>query len=174
MDTKLIGDIGEQAVVLECLKRGWNVLTPVGDRLPYDILIEINNCFIKIQVKVAWLYKGSYITDNRRAKTNRKEYKIEKYLDKDFNFAIIFIKELNTFYVMPSTVFNSYGSGIALESIEKRQRLPRAFPYREAWDLINNNAGMQATVADRAHIPIPNGQRSSTLLPATIPMWCNG
>ncbi len=31
MDTKLKGDIAEQATVLEALKRGWGVLRPVGN-----------------------------------------------------------------------------------------------------------------------------------------------
>ena len=34
MDTKLKGDIAEQAAVIEALRRGWGVLRPVGDRLP--------------------------------------------------------------------------------------------------------------------------------------------
>jgi hypothetical protein len=32
MDTKLRGDIAEQAAILHALKRGWGVLRPVGDR----------------------------------------------------------------------------------------------------------------------------------------------
>jgi hypothetical protein len=39
MDTKLKGDIAEQAVVLQALKRGWGVLRPVGDRGP-----QLNRC----------------------------------------------------------------------------------------------------------------------------------
>ncbi|MEA5600349.1 group I intron-associated PD-(D/E)XK endonuclease [Nostoc sp. UHCC 0252] len=34
MDTKLRGDIAEQAAVLHALKRTWGVLKPFGDRLP--------------------------------------------------------------------------------------------------------------------------------------------
>jgi PD-(D/E)XK endonuclease len=43
MDTKLKGDIAEQAVILNALKQGWGVLKPVGDRLPmtwFLILME--------------------------------------------------------------------------------------------------------------------------------------
>ena len=40
MDTNLKGDIAEQAVILECLKRDYNVSVPIGDRLPYDLIIE--------------------------------------------------------------------------------------------------------------------------------------
>lgn len=40
MDTKLRGDIAEQAAVLHALKRGWEVLKPFGDRLPYDLAFD--------------------------------------------------------------------------------------------------------------------------------------
>lgn len=49
--TKQIGTIGEQVVVAEFLKNNINVLLPIGDNLPYDMLIEINGSFKKIQVK---------------------------------------------------------------------------------------------------------------------------
>jgi hypothetical protein len=51
MDTKLKGDIAEQAATLEALKRGWGVLDPIGDRLPYDLAFDIRGVLIKIQVK---------------------------------------------------------------------------------------------------------------------------
>ena len=54
MDTKLKGDIAEQAVVLYALKQGWGVLKPVGDRLPYDLALDISGSLITIQVKSAW------------------------------------------------------------------------------------------------------------------------
>ena len=37
MDTKLKGDIAEQAAILQGLKRGWGVLKPVGDRCPMTL-----------------------------------------------------------------------------------------------------------------------------------------
>jgi len=76
-DTKLKGDIAEQAAILKALQYGWNVLTPIGDRLPYDLVFEIDGRFIKVQVKSAWFdeQKQNYVVDNRRTKTNRKQMK---------------------------------------------------------------------------------------------------
>ncbi len=51
MDTKLKGDIAEQAAVFHALKRGWGVLKPVGDRLPYDLVFDVDGVLIKVQVK---------------------------------------------------------------------------------------------------------------------------
>ena len=142
MDTKLKGDIAEQALVLKALKREWGVLTPVGDRLPYDLVLDVDGALIKVQVKSAWwdVKKGNYVVDNRRTKTNRRVMKRENYGPTDFDFAFLYIEEKDIFYIMPAEVFISYGSEIHLVEEEKRQRKPRSFQYREAWELVRGVA----------------------------------
>jgi len=138
MDTKLKGDIAEQTVVLYALKQGWGVLQPVGDRLPYDLVLDIDKCLVKIQVKSAWFdeSKQNYVVDNRRTKTNRRHMVRDNYQSDDFDFAIIYIDDLHVFYVMPCEVFISYGSEIHLVEAAKRQRKPKSSDFREAWNLI--------------------------------------
>lgn len=142
MDTKLKGDIAEQAVVLYALKQGWGVLKPIGDRLPYDLALDISGSILTIQVKSAWFdtKRQNYVVDNRRTKTNRRVMIRENYEVKDFDFAVIFIEELDVFYVMPSDVFISYGSEIHLLETVKRQRKPKSREYRNAWNLVLNRA----------------------------------
>lgn len=138
MDTKLKGDIAEQATILFALNKGWGVLTPIGDRLPYDLVIDNNGRLIRIQVKSAWFdeAKRNWVVDNRRTQTNRRSMVRSPYQDKDFDFAILYISDLQVFYVMPSTVFNSYGSEIHLVEDDKRQRKPKSAQFREAWSLL--------------------------------------
>ena len=62
--------------------------------------------------------------------------KRELYIDSDFDFAIIYIQDLNVFYIIPSIIFTSYGSEIHFVEAEKRQRKPKSAIYREAWKLI--------------------------------------
>ena len=57
-DTKLLADIAESAVIVELLRRGFKVLQPLGDRLPYDLGIDVNGKLLRIQVKSAW-YEAS-------------------------------------------------------------------------------------------------------------------
>lgn len=135
MDTKLKADIAESAVITELLKRGFKVLKPIGDRLPYDVAIDVDGKLIKIQVKSAWFYKGAYKVDVRVTKTNRRRMIRKYYNGNDFDFAIIYIPELNIFYIMPVSVFNDYKSEISLVETTKRQRRPRSVEYRERWDL---------------------------------------
>ncbi|MGH7197331.1 MAG: group I intron-associated PD-(D/E)XK endonuclease [Candidatus Omnitrophota bacterium] len=146
MDTKLKADIAESAVVTRLLKEGFRILKPVGDRLPYDLGIEVGGKLLKIQIKSAWLRKGVYTVDSRRTKTNRRQMVRSRYGVDDFDFAILYIEDLDVFYVMPLRVFSSYKSGITFVEEATRQRKPRSSQYREAWDLLKKWATQSETV----------------------------
>jgi hypothetical protein len=137
MNTKLKGDIAEQAVILFALKKEWGVLIPVGDRLAYDLALDINNKLIRLQVKSAWFNSKSenYVVDVRRTKTNRRIMRRGYYGNNDFDFAIVYVTD-DLFYVFPAEVFNSYGSEIHLVEASKRQRKPKSAAFRNAWELI--------------------------------------
>lgn len=139
MNTKNKGDLAEQAVILKALAHGWEVLKPVGDRLPYDLVFDVNGKLFKIQVKYAWFDKKrkNFVVDTRRTKTNRRKMLRSLYTVKDFDFAVAYISELSVFYVFPVKVFISYGSEIHLIETEKRQRKPKSADFREAWKLIS-------------------------------------
>ena len=136
MDTKLKADIAESAVTTELLKRGFKVLKPIGDRLPYDLAVDIDGKLIKLQVKSAWFYRGAYKVDSRITKTNRSKMLRRRYNEKDFDFAIIYISDLDVFYIMPQCVFSNYKSEISLIEDKKRQRKPKSTDYREQWNLL--------------------------------------
>lgn len=138
MDTKLKGDIAEQAVVLYAQQQGWGVLNPIGDRLAYDLVLDVSGSLIKLQVKYAWFdaKKKNYVVDNRRTKTNRRTMVRSNYNEQDFDFAIVYVEALSVFYVFPSKVFISYASEIHLVESDKRQRKPKSADYRDAWNLV--------------------------------------
>lgn len=67
------------------------------------------------------------------------------YREQDFDFALIYLEELDLFYVMPVAVFIAYASQISFVVCDKRQRKPRSANYREAWELISNWAARGET-----------------------------
>ncbi len=146
-NTKLKGDIAEQSFALKCLKKGWDISIPIGDRLPYDLILDVNGALFKIQVKSAWFdsIKENYVVDNRRTKTNRRKMIRSSYNVTDFDFAVLYIDDLDIFYIMPSEVFISYGSEIHLIETSKRQRKPKSAIYREAWEMIERRAASMET-----------------------------
>ena len=139
MDTKLKADIAESAVKTELLKRGFRVLQPIGDRLAYDLGIDLNGRLLRVQVKSAWFNRKAnyYLIDVRRTKTNRRRMLRKNYNAKDFDFAITYIADLHRFYVMPVSVFCRYKSTIVFVEAKKRQRKPKSASYRERWDLLS-------------------------------------
>lgn len=139
MNTKLKGDIAEQAATLHALRRGWEVLTPVGDRLPYDVVFDVNGALAKIQVKHAWFDKASqnYVVDIRQTKTNRRKMLRALYQPTDFDFALVYVPKPDIFYIFPVNVFISYGSSVYLAEAGARQRKPKSATYRDAWNLIS-------------------------------------
>lgn len=148
MDTKLKADIAESAVVTELLKRGFRVLKPVGDRLPYDLALDFNGRLLRVQVKCAWFDRRlkAYNIDVRRTKTNRRHMLRARYDKSDFDFAIIYLADIHVFYVMPISVFLSYESTVTFIEADKRQRKPKSADFRERWDLLSGRAVHPETV----------------------------
>jgi hypothetical protein len=147
MDTKLKGDIAEQAAILHALRRGWGVLRPVGDRLAYDLVFDVKGTLVKVQVKCAWFdeLRHNYVVDNRRTKTNRRSMVREAYQLSDFDFALAYVADLDLFYVFPVDVFIGYASEIHLVEADRRQRKPKSANYRDAWELILQWAACRET-----------------------------
>lgn len=168
MDTKLKGDLAEQAAILHALKRGWGILKPVGDRLSYDLVFDVNGTLVKVQVKYAWLDASSqnYVVDNRRTKTNRREMVRDTYDPDDFDFALAYIEDLDLFYVFPVDVFISYGSEVHLVETEKRQRKPRSAAFRNAWELISHWASQGETLV---RSPVKFGEAAGRVIPSQVP-----
>ncbi len=140
MDTKLKADVAEFAVTAELLRRGFRVLKPTGDRLPYDLALDHNGKLIRIQVKSAWYSPktDSFSVDSRRTKTNRRRMLRARYDANDFDFAVLYIDSLRVFYVVPVSFFAAYSSTITLIETRKRQRKPRSAEFRERWDLLTS------------------------------------
>jgi len=119
----------------------------IGDRLPYDLVFDVDGVLVRVQVKSAWFQEkhDAYVVDNRRTKTNRRIMKREPYNATDFDFALVYLEALTLFYVFPVDVFIVYGSQIYIVESGKRQRKPRSAKYREAWDLVSQWAAREET-----------------------------
>jgi hypothetical protein len=118
-------------VAAELLKRGYKVLKPIGDRLPYDLAIDLKAELVRIQIKTAWRRKNVHIVDSRRTQTNRRIMKRSLYSTTDFDFAVLYVLETDEFYIMPVEVFCSYKSEITL-----KHKSCRASSFLNCWNLL--------------------------------------
>ena len=90
MNTTQIGDITEQKFILYCLEKEIPVCKPIGNNLPYDFVIELNNKLLKIQIKTARMapQSATSITFNTRScSKNYNEVTTSNYVGKIDYFA---------------------------------------------------------------------------------------
>jgi hypothetical protein len=73
------------------------------------------------------------------------------YQLEDFDFALVFIEEIDTFYVFSCEVFIGYGSEIHFVEADKRQRRPKSADFRNAWNLISQWAVQRETSVRTPH-----------------------
>lgn len=91
------GDLAEHAVAMAGLRRGWAVLWPVGDRLPYDLVFDIGGLFRRVQVRAAWDSDRGFAVDFRKG-PKRERYRLTEV---DFVVAVVLGDPTDLFYVLP-------------------------------------------------------------------------
>lgn len=91
---KILGTIGEAAILTEFLKHNVDVLIPYGDNLPYDMAIVINNNFYKIQVKTTEQVVDGCMVFNI-CKTNPYTKTNIKYTKEEIDYFALYCVETN-------------------------------------------------------------------------------
>lgn len=88
MNTKQIGDITELEVMLAFKKFGYSVLIPYGDYERYDLVIDNNGKFIRIQCKTAQKGDDSATFSIQCTSAHRKNGKVVscKYSEEEIDY----------------------------------------------------------------------------------------
>lgn len=88
LNSKQVGNITEIEVLLALVKLGYTVLTPYGDCDRYDLLVEINKTFYRIQCKTAALDRDPEAFSFNCRSTHKSGGKIihQKYSKDDIDF----------------------------------------------------------------------------------------
>lgn len=79
------------------LREGYNICVPVGSKR-YDLILELNNQFYKLQCKSGTVKNGALCFKAYSSLPNNKTY---KYSKKDIDFLIGYHEQRNTFYIIP-------------------------------------------------------------------------
>lgn len=77
MNTKTIGEIAEAQVLAALLKTGYTILLPFGENQRYDLVIESNGQFERVQCKNGRLKNGAvaFQTSSASGHAARKDYR---------------------------------------------------------------------------------------------------
>jgi len=100
VNTKLVGDISEAAVIAAFLKAGYNVLVPFGDRNRYDVVIEDGGAFQRVQIKTGRERFGN-VEFNTKSTTRRNGKRHEVGYKGQIECFAVYHRERDVVYVVP-------------------------------------------------------------------------
>ena len=122
--------------MMRAAERGFNVSKPWGDSSRYDVSVEHEGRFRRVQVKSTDVPRGDggYICYLKR--TGIRYYRIE-----DVDFFAIYVLAKKTWFILPSRVVLRLKSNIRVAPGMKRQKYAR---YEEAWDLLRRTGRRKA------------------------------
>jgi len=123
MNTKEIGDITQAVVVAELLKLGKTVLTPFGDKNRYDLVVDNNGVFVRIQCKTGRLGKDqSFVSfDSCSSTVHRANGKKQNYRGQIELFAV-YCRELNQVYFVDVNEATTYETRLRLIAPKSKQQ----------------------------------------------------
>lgn len=105
MNTKMIGEISESQVIAKLLLNREIVLTPFGDNQRYDLVIENNNTFERIQIKTGRLKNGAIKFASASTYAHRGG-KRKDYVG-EIDYFMIFCPENMCIYKIPINIVGS-------------------------------------------------------------------
>ncbi len=87
MLTKAKGDLAVAQAITHYMSSGYEVCLPIGDKRPYDLIIELKGNIIRVQVKYAGYYTkiGKHKVALRTTGGNQSWHSAKKYSDHDFD-----------------------------------------------------------------------------------------
>lgn len=102
-DTSKRGAASTLLVSAKFLELGLNVLNPLCDSSKYDLVLEHDRVFYRLQIKTAYSDRGSdkFIIPFKSVVSSKSGNKIHKYSSSDVDFIIGVLKENSSFYCFP-------------------------------------------------------------------------
>jgi hypothetical protein len=95
-----VGQRTEAIIVSELVRRGYRVLLPFGVNQRYDLVIDLDGRFLRVQCKTGRLRDGAVVFSTRSIQSNTRRTVMRGYAD-DADVFLIACKETERIYAVP-------------------------------------------------------------------------
>lgn len=112
MNSKRIGNIAEAKVMAEFITLGLPVLIPFGDNERYDLVIEVNKRFYKVQVKTGNYKKNGSIIIPTCSSYKHRGIGKRSYTKNQIDFIAVYCLEVDKCYLISN--FEECATGLTL------------------------------------------------------------
>jgi hypothetical protein len=107
-DTKSKGVISELTVMVALARAGYRLLVPYGENCRYDVAIEKNGVFQRVQIKTGRLRNGVVLFNAYSSHYHRRG--VTRTYQGDVDFFGVFVAEIGEVYLIPAEVLRTSGS----------------------------------------------------------------
>ena len=129
LSAKAIGVAGEQFFIARALEEGLNLSLPIGDNLPYDVLVDSGKHIHRVQVKTC-----AYPKKTKYSFLLKRGIDGVRYDCSDIDFFVLVALPVRVLYISPSQKLGDCIKVAAWPTAEDTQG--RLEVYRERWDLL--------------------------------------
>lgn len=101
MKSKEKGDLAAAHAINYFMTNGYEVCLPIGDKRPYDLIVEQDGELFRVQVKYAGYYQEAkkYKAALRTMGGNQSFHTAKKYRDNDFDLLFIYVENGRKFLI---------------------------------------------------------------------------
>lgn len=108
MNSKQKGSLAEAQCIAKMYEKGWEVSLPIGDRKPYDMIVDDGANLRKVQCKYAGKNpKGKHIACLRITGGNQSFNTAKHYKDDDFDLLYIYTEDKRHFLILWESINNT-------------------------------------------------------------------
>lgn len=114
MNTKDYGNIAESKAIYEFTKLGYNILQPFGDNCRYDLVIEKDMKFERIQVKYVGSSGDAFDVYSKSKNVKIVEgyvsHVVRPYTKKDIDYMFVYVADIDKSYLLPIEICSPGGT----------------------------------------------------------------
>lgn len=101
MKPKEKGDFAAAHAISYFMTNGYEVCLPIGDKRPYDLVVEQGGAVWRVQIKYAGWYSGDrkYKAALRTMGGNQSFYSAKKYTETDFDLLFVYVENGRKFLI---------------------------------------------------------------------------
>ncbi|HKU66438.1 MAG TPA: group I intron-associated PD-(D/E)XK endonuclease [Candidatus Baltobacteraceae bacterium] len=144
-NTKRIGDISELRVMHDLVRAGYLVSIPFGEDRRYDIVIEKDGAFSRVQVKTGRLRNGVILFNCFSSHAHRGGASCRQYLG-EIEFFGVYCPQLDSTYLIPIDEMPVQAGMLRVETAKNGQR--RKLRWADRYLLFRGTAGVGKSDAD--------------------------
>ena len=115
-----VGQRTEAVILAELVRRGYRVLTPFGFNHRYDLVLDVDGRFVRVQCKTGRLRNGCVVFQARSVRANRTGWFGRAY-EGEVDLFVVYCPELARLYAVPIEVAPHGGGRLRIDPTANNQ-----------------------------------------------------